>query len=126
MKKYRSIPCIALAALLSLSAYNPASQVYVDEPGAPDESLTLKQVYTASDNVITLLFESDVVNLEGIDISDPSAWKVNRKPALALNKFVTEAEGSEHHIYITTDKLKPGKRYVVKTPYGRADRKSVV
>ena len=120
MKNRIAIPCIALAALLSISAAEPSRPVYVDEPGAPDESLTLKEVYTASDNVITLLFESDVVNLEGIDISDLSAWKVNRKPAKAINKFVTEAAGSEHHIYITVDKLKPGKRYVVRTPYGKA------
>ena len=120
MKSFPAIPCIALAALLSISAYDPRMPVYPEDPSAKDETLVLKEVRTASDKVIALLFNSDVVNVDYIDISDPSAWKVNRKPVKALNKFVTEADASEHHVYLTVDKLKPGKRYVVKTPYGKA------
>ena len=120
MRTYFKLPCIALAAVLCISAYNPQSPVYPEDPTAKDETLVLKEVRTASDNVITLFFNSDIVNIDGIDISDPSAWKVNRKPVKALNKFVTEADASEHHIYLTVDKLKPGKRYAIKTPYGKA------
>ena len=121
MKKHLSLPAIAAAALLCMSfAAEPSRPKYVEEPGAPDETLVLQEVRTASNNVIALYFTSDVVNLDGIDISNPADWKVGRKGVKALNKFVTEAEGSEHHIYLTLDRnLKPGKRYVVKTPYGR-------
>lgn len=120
MRTYFKLPCIALAAVLCISAYNPQSPVYPEDPTAKDETLVLKEIRTASDNVITLFFNSDIVNIDGIDISDPSAWTVNRKPVKALNKFVTEADASEHHIYLTVDKLKPGKRYVIRTPYGKS------
>ncbi len=59
------------------------------------------------------------MDIDGIDISDPSQWKLGRKPVKALHKFVTEADASEHHIYMEVQKLRKSKHYVVRTPYGK-------
>lgn len=117
MKKYRSLLLLLAGACCFLSAYEPATPVY-PEAGSPDPSLTLREIRTASDRVLVALFGSDVVDLEGIDISDPSRWKLGRKPVQGIHKFVTEADACEHHIYLEVPKLKNGRWYRLRTPYG--------
>ena len=120
MKKRLILPAI-LAALVLCTGYDtvPQTQVYPETPGEPDPSLTLREVRTASDRVLIALFTSDIVDLEGVDISDPSRWKLGRKPVTALHKWVTEAEGSEHRIYLEVPKLKNRRCYTLRTPYGK-------
>ncbi len=97
----------------------PGTPVYPEQPGQPDPTLKLREVRTASDRILIAVFTSDIVDLEGVDISDPAKWKVGRKPASALHKWVTEAEGSEHRVYLEVPKLKNGHFYWLRTPYGR-------
>ena len=120
MKKHHILPTI-LAVLVLSTGYDtvPQTQVYPENPGAPDPSLTLREVRTASDRILIALFTSDIVDLEGVDISDPSRWKLGRKPVTALHKWVTEAEGSEHRIYLEVPKLRNRRCYTLRTPYGR-------
>ena len=74
---------------------------------------------TASDRILVALFTSDIVDLDGIDISKPEEWKLGRKNVVSLHKWVTEAEGSEHRIYIEVPTLKNRRAYTLKTPYGK-------
>ena len=120
MKTSLSFLALLAASLMSVaSAQNPMTPVYPDESGQPDPSLKLTDVRTASDNVVIALFTSDIVDLEGVDISDPSLWKLGRKQAISVHKWVTEAEGSEHRVYLEVPKLKNGHIYRLRTPYGK-------
>ena len=111
---------LALVLPCRLSGQNPVMPVYPEEgKHEPDASLVLKEIRTASDRIVVALFNSDIVDLDGVDISDPSQWKLGRKPVKAIHKYVTEADASEHHIYMEVDRLKRGKRYVLRTPYGK-------
>ena len=120
MRKRLILPAI-LAALVLCAGYDtvPKTQVYPETPGEPDPSLTLQEVRTASDRILIALFTSDIVDVEGVDISNPSQWKLGRKPVTALHKWVSEAEGSEHRIYLEVPKLKNRRSYVLRTPYGK-------
>lgn len=110
---------IAMVMMMCSFTEGPHRPVYREKGDTtPDETLVLKEVRTASDNVVVAFFTSEIMDPDGIDISDPSVWTLNGVPAKALNKYVTEADDSEHHIYISVDKLKPGKKYTLKTPYG--------
>ena len=73
--------------------------------------VTFKEVRTASDNVIVAFFASDTVNIEEIDTTDLSQWKINGLPAKSINKYVMQANKCNHHIYLETDKLVKGKKY---------------
>lgn len=76
------------------------------------------EVRTASDRVLVAFFNCDTVRPDVIVITDPAKWKINGKPALAIHRYVMQTEGSNHHIYLETDKLVNGKRYTLETPYG--------
>jgi endoglucanase len=83
--------------------------------------VTFSEVRTASDNVIVAFFVSDTVNIEEVDTSDLSQWKINGKPAKSINKYVMQANQCNHHIYLETDKLVAGKKYKVETPFGNKE-----
>ena len=106
--------------LLAQNTYMPVMPVYPEEGSKQkDASITLTEIRTASDNVLVAFFTSEIVDLNGVDISEPSQWKLDGKPVRAIHKYVTEADASEHHIYLDVPKLKSGKNYVLSTPYGQ-------
>lgn len=78
----------------------------------------LKEIRSASNNVLVAFFKSDTVDLEEIDISDPGLWKINGQTPVALSRYVMQADKCNHHIYLTTETLKEGKKYTLETPYG--------
>ena len=119
LKHILPIAAIAGVWFLCTSQSGPRTPVYPENGGEADPSLVLKDVRTASDKIVIALFTSDVVDIDGIDISDPGQWKVGRKEAIALNKWVTEAEGSEHRVYIEVPGLKNRRSYTLRTPYGK-------
>jgi endoglucanase len=80
--------------------------------------LTLKELRTASKDVLALVFTSDIIDINEADISNTAAWKINRAPAKGIYKYVMQADPCDHHIYIKTEPLKDGKEYLVETPYG--------
>ena len=80
--------------------------------------LKLQEIRTAADNVIELFYTSDKLDVNEVDASDASAWKVNRKQVLAVNRVAAAAEECDHYVYLTVPTLKNGKRYKIETPYG--------
>ena len=80
--------------------------------------LTLKEVRTASSDVLVAFFTSDMIDINEADISDLSAWKINGEPAKNIYKYVMQADPCDHHIFIQTGPLIRGKEYFLETPYG--------
>ena len=93
----------AFALLLSLTA---------------SAKLTLQEIRTASNNVIELFYVSDTLNVNEVDISDPSLWTVNGTPVLGLNRIGAPADKCDHFVYLTVPALKNGQKYSIVTPYG--------
>jgi endoglucanase len=80
--------------------------------------LSLQEVRTASNNVLVAYFKSTVIQADEVNTSDVSAWKFNGQAVLAINKFVTEADACEHHIYLRVPPLVSGTSYTLQTPHG--------
>ena len=80
--------------------------------------LTLREIRTASNNVIELFYQSDTLDVNEVDISDSTQWKVNGTPALAVNRVAAAADQCDHFIYLTVPTLTNGKKYIIDTPYG--------
>jgi endoglucanase len=76
------------------------------------------EIRTASDNIIVAFFTSDTVNIEEVETTDLSLWKINGQPAKSINKYVMQANECNHHIYLETEKLVKGRKYKVETPFG--------
>jgi len=85
--------------------------------------LSFQEVRTASNNVIELYFQSDVLDVNEVDISNPSQWKVNGKQVLAINRSALPADACDHFVYLTVKTLKSGAKYKISTPYGDFDFK---
>ena len=121
IRRHLLLPSVATASFLMLSfSDSPRTPVYPEDGiNSKDNSLVLKEVRTASSNIVVLLFESDIVDLDGVDVSDPWVWKIGKIRPKSLSKWVREAEGSEHRVYMEVPTLKNGKRYVLHTPYGK-------
>jgi endoglucanase len=92
--------------------------------GAP---LSITEVRTASDTVLVAYVKSPnasgpvwdrVIQANEVKTDDPSAWKLNGQPVAAIHKFVTPADACDHHLYLQTSKLVPGKAYTLETPHG--------
>ena len=99
----KSLLSLSLAVLLSLTA---------------SAKLSFQEIRTASNNVIELYFTSDTLNVNEVDISDVSQWKVNGTPALGVNRTAAAADMCDHFIYLTVPTLKNGQKYSIETPYG--------
>ncbi len=81
-------------------------------------ALTLKEVRTASNNVLVAYFQSTTINPNEVNTAPLSAWKLNGHPVTAINKFVTEADACDHHIYLQVPTLVQGTTYTLQTPHG--------
>ncbi len=86
-----------------------------------DAKVSFKEIHTASDNVIVAYFTSDTVNIDEIDISDLSQWKINGQPPKSIYKYVMQADKCDHHIYLETEKLVSGKKYTIESGHGKMD-----
>ena len=86
--------------------------------------ITLSEVRTASDRVLVAFFKCDTMNASAIDISNlidisnPSGWLINGKPAEAVHLYGMQTDGIHLHVYLETGKLAKGKKYKIETPYG--------
>jgi len=101
-------------------------------------SLSLKEIRTASDRVLVVVFVGekvtatdydqwirDAVDVNEVKTDDISAWKLNDKQPSAIHKFVTESSATcsrpkrcEHRIYLDVPQLVNGVRYKLETPHG--------
>jgi len=80
--------------------------------------LSLTEIRTASNNVLVAFYKSDIIKADEVDTSDLSLWKLNGQSAVAINKFVTEANACDHHIYLQVPALVNGTSYKLQTPHG--------
>jgi len=80
--------------------------------------LSLKEIRTASNNVLVAYFKSDLVRADEVNTGDVSAWKLNGQAVTAIHKFVTEADACDHHIYLQVPPLVNGAKYTLETPHG--------
>jgi len=80
--------------------------------------LSLTEIRTASNNVLVAYYKSDIVKADEVDINDVSLWKLNGRPVAAINKYVTEANACDHHIYLQVPALVNGTSYRLQTPHG--------
>ena len=80
--------------------------------------LSLKEVRTASNNVLVAYYQSDIIKADEVDTNDTSQWRINGEPVAAIHKFVTEANACDHHIYLRVPTLVNGRRYTLQTPHG--------
>jgi endoglucanase len=82
---------------------------------------SLRDIYSASNNVLEVFITGDSRDAKAISIDDTSLWKINGEPASGIYQYSTPSDPFDHHIYLKTSKLEEGKRYRVETPYGDAD-----
>ena len=85
---------------------------------AAKADLTLKEIRTASKDVLVGYFKSTVINSNEVDTANLASWQLNGQPATAINKFVTEADACDHHIYLQVPTLVNGTTYTLRTPHG--------
>jgi endoglucanase len=85
---------------------------------AANAELTLKEVRTASKDVLVAYFKSTVADPNEVKTADLASWQLNGQPVAAINKFVTEADACDHHIYLQVPALVNGTTYTLKTPHG--------
>ena len=81
-------------------------------------TLTLKEIRTASKDVLVAFFKSDTIVLDEVNTGDLSLWKLDGQPVKAIHRFVTESNACDHYIYLKVPVLVNGKTYVLETPHG--------
>ncbi|NLG16936.1 MAG: hypothetical protein GX556_06335 [Fibrobacter sp.] len=81
-------------------------------------ALTLKEIRTASNNVLVVFFNGTSISANAVDITDISQWKVNGEAATAISRYVMQANACDYHIYLTVPQLVNGTTYNIGTPYG--------
>ncbi|MBN1974543.1 MAG: glycoside hydrolase family 9 protein [Sedimentisphaerales bacterium] len=80
--------------------------------------LKFQEIRTASNNVLVVYYKSDVIKPDEVKTDDPNLWKLNGQPVTAINKFITEADNCDHHIYLHVPVLVNGTSYKLETPHG--------
>ena len=114
--------CIVLLTIVLMAGYaltQFTSCQDVEQNSNPETPwIRLSEIRTASDRVLVAFFNCDTFNMHAIDISDQAAWKINGKPAEAVNLYAMQTDGIHFHVYLETDKLVKGKKYKIETPYG--------
>lgn len=86
-----------------------------------DAKLTLKEVRTASKNVLVAFFTSDTLDINEITIANAAQWKINGTPCTGISQYSTEGDACDHHVYLQTADLAEGKKYKLETPYGNTE-----
>ncbi|MFC1841104.1 glycoside hydrolase family 9 protein [Thermodesulfobacteriota bacterium] len=80
--------------------------------------LTLKEIRTASNDIIAVFYTGDSVDVNEVDTGNLTDWTINGQPAKNIYKYATQADPCDHHIYLQTETLVKDMEYVLKTPYG--------
>ena len=83
--------------------------------------LSFQEIRTASPTVLVAFFKSTVIKADEVNTTDLSKWKLNGQPVAAINKFVTEADACDHHIYLQVPPLASGTAYTLETPLGKTN-----
>jgi endoglucanase len=87
----------------------------------------LTEIRTASPTVLVAFFHDPAFNgpvwgrtysTNAVAITNLSFWTLNGTAVTAISEFVTEARGSDYHIYLHVPPLVNGMAYTLVTPYG--------
>jgi endoglucanase len=89
-----------------------------EKPPLPLANLTFREVRTAADNVVVVVFKGDVEDMRDAQTADRGKWRVNGRKADEVQLFATQSDPSEYHVYLVTKPLTEGETYEVRTPYG--------
>ncbi len=81
-------------------------------------NLSFQEIRTASKDILVVFFKSDTIDIDEVDISNPSQWKLNGKSVKSISKFATESNKCDHYIYLGVPDLVNGNSYTLETPYG--------
>ena len=103
---FKILTAVYVIILLSCNVFNAEAR------------LKLREVRTASDDILVAFFESDRIDVNEADISDMSGWRVNGQTIKGIYKYVVQADPCDHHIYLEADRLVKGREYSLETPYG--------
>jgi endoglucanase len=95
--------------------------LYLGASLAAQAELSLKEIRTASKDVLVAYFNSTKVDANEVTTSGVSAWKLNGQAVTTINRFVTEADVCDHHIYLQVQPLVNGTKYTLQTPYGETN-----
>ena len=76
-----------------------------------EATLTLKEVRSASTNVLVAFFASDTTDVAEVDIESISKWKINGRSPSNIFRYATKADDCDHHIYLQTSDLVEGNNY---------------
>jgi len=83
--------------------------------------LKFQEIRTASNNVLVVYYKSDIVKPDEVKTDDPNQWKLDGQPVSGINKYITEADNCDHHIYLQVPMLVNGTSYKLQTPHGEYD-----
>jgi len=83
--------------------------------------VALKEIRSASNNVLVVFFSGDSTNVTAININEVSQWKINGNPVEEIHLHATQADPCDYHVYLKTSPLEEGKKYKIETPYGSKD-----
>ncbi len=110
-------------AKIMIKHFKPFSTIIIVLCGlsVAEAKLMLKEVRTASNNVLVAFFTSDTIDVNEANITNLSDWRVNGQPVKNIFRYATQADPCDHHIYLQTDNLIEGKKYEVHTPYGEKE-----
>jgi endoglucanase len=92
--------------------------VWLGSSLAADAELTLKEIRTASKDVLVAYFKSTVAEASEVNTTNLASWKLNGQPVTAINRFVTEADACDHHIYLQVPTLVNRSTNTLETPHG--------
>ena len=87
-------------------------------PLVANAELAFKEIRTASKDVLVAYFKSTIIDANEVNTTNLAAWTLNGTPVTAINKFVTEANACDHHIYLQVPTLVNGTTYTLQTPHG--------
>lgn len=85
---------------------------------AAHAELTLREIRTASKDLLVAYFTSTVIDANEVNTTNTAMWKLNGEPVKGINKFVTEADACDHHIYLRVPALVNKTTYKLETPHG--------
>ena len=78
---------------------------------AANAEVTLKEMRSASDDVLVAFFTGDSVDVNEIGTGEASQWSINGNPAIEIHEYATQADFCDYHVYLKTSKLEEGKTY---------------
>lgn len=79
-------------------------------------ALFLREIHTAADNVIVVVFKANSLSPTDID-SSAAAWTINGENPKSLYRYATYGDPADWFVFLETSKLVEGTQYQIKSTY---------